>query len=295
METMARQHSDAQAEILIWALCHVYICNQSLHAGWLVLDSSNNALWIYVFFMFWNKSNYYAVHLVSVVEGIWLRPQCAFKYRLNIRVPFASRATRELRCAMSWLDSCMARKGTNFLMSIALLIQNTSLLTDPSTSLLSPRKKLTFESRRRKKMCKTEERPCSDTSVEAMECQKLNKCMCQRVTILQNVGLTLSICHGPLRCMAGLTSTLALSSKHIVEDPWKNHSSAYRAHVWCSVSYWMTCCIYLSLISYTVCVLFPGDFRRHSEDFSSGVKLPLQQLGQADFYCRSTKQIEKLQ
>lgn len=63
-------------------------------------------------------------------------------------------------------------------------------------------------------MCKTEERPCSDTSVEGMECQTLNKCMCQRVTILQNVGLTLSICHGPLRSIAGLT--LALSSKHVM-------------------------------------------------------------------------------
>lgn len=68
-------------------------------------------------------------------------------------------------------------------------------------------------------MCKTEERPCSDTSMEAMECQKLNKCMCHRVTTLQNVGLTLSICHGPLHSVAGLTSTLALSSKHVMVQP----------------------------------------------------------------------------
>lgn len=68
-------------------------------------------------------------------------------------------------------------------------------------------------------MCKTEERPCSDTSMEAMECQKLNKCMCHRVTTLQNVGLTLSICHGPLHSVAGLTSTLALSSKRVMVQP----------------------------------------------------------------------------
>lgn len=88
--------------------------------------------------MFWKKSNYYAVHFASVVEGIWLGPQCAFKYRLIIRVPFSSRATRELSRAISWLDSCMAREDTSILTPIVLLIQNASLLADSSTSLLSP-------------------------------------------------------------------------------------------------------------------------------------------------------------
>lgn len=88
--------------------------------------------------MFWKKSNYYAAHSASVVEGMWLGLQCAFKYRLIIRVPFSSRTTRELSRAISWLDSCMAWEDTILLTPIILLTQNASLLEDPSTSLLSP-------------------------------------------------------------------------------------------------------------------------------------------------------------
>lgn len=135
METMARQHSDAQAEILIWALCHVYICNQSLHAGWLVLDSRNNALRIQGF----GRSQ---TTMRCISPLLW--KACGsglgvpLKYRLIIRVPFSCRATRELSRAISCLDSCMAWEDTSILTPIILLIQKGSLLADRSTSLLSP-------------------------------------------------------------------------------------------------------------------------------------------------------------